>query len=66
MKFTDFYTEGTDIRTWTLVLDGAEIVRAKLDDFDHRVLADCSGADATVSDKLLALEILVRRIEEAG
>lgn len=36
-----------------------------LDGFDRRLLRECSGDDATISDKLLALETIVRRAEQA-
>lgn len=39
------------------------IVMKRLDGFDQRLLEECEHSDLT-SDKLLALELLARRIEE--
>lgn len=59
-------SEYADVRTFTLTLSDAALRRAKLTPFDRKLLAECDGPDATVSDKLLGLETLVRRIEEAN
>jgi hypothetical protein len=47
-----------------LEIEGHEYSRAKLTAFDRLLLDDCEGSDKA-SDKLLALETIVRRIEEA-
>lgn len=44
---------------------GQELVAAKIFEFDHAVLRDCESEDATIADKLLALELIARRIEES-
>lgn len=48
-----------------LEIDGHEYVRARLDRFDHLLIADCEGSNK-VSDKLLMLETIARRIEESS
>lgn len=60
------YREGPDEQVWVLKIPDADIVRAKLDRIDRKFLAECDGPDATISDRLLGLETLVRRIEEAS
>lgn len=42
-----------------------EYVRASLDHFDRLLIRDCEGSEK-VSDHLLALETIVRRIEESA
>lgn len=46
-----------------LEIDGYEYMAAGLDHFDRLLIRECEGSDKT-SDKLLALETIVRRIEE--
>lgn len=42
------------------------LLRARLTPFDRVLIRDCNRADATVADRVLALETLVRRCEEAA
>ena len=68
MKLTSIKNEETNTVTVTLIMFGQEISHAPLDEFDRALLVDCDSPDATIADKLLALECLARRIEqeEAG
>jgi hypothetical protein len=52
-------------RVYTLRISPEEMVRARLQPFDRKLFADCAGSNK-VSDQLLALETLTRRIEEAN
>jgi hypothetical protein len=47
---------------YTLTLNGGDLARARLTTYDRLLLADC---DASIADRLLALELIVRRIEQA-
>lgn len=49
---------------FTLMITASERVAARLDDWDRRLIAECEKS-SSISDKLLALETIVRRIEEA-
>ena len=54
-----------DERVYTLTISGLDFVRmGRLSRFDQMLLDDCNGPDATISDQLLALELIARRIEE--
>lgn len=64
MKLTVHMPVATDERVYTLTISGGDLARVKLSGYDRRVLADCNGAEATISDRLLGLELLARRIEE--
>lgn len=48
---------------FTLTVSDSELSRARFDMFDHALFADCEGDDISVSDKLLALELIARRLE---
>ena len=52
-------------RVFTLRIRSRELVAIELQPFDRLLLADCDRSDK-VSDKLLALETVARRIEEAS
>jgi hypothetical protein len=54
-----------DERTYTLRVSLSEIVPRTMYDFDRAVIRECE-ASGKVSDKLLALETIVRRIEESA
>ena len=54
-----------DERTYTLKLCMGELIAGTLYEFDRRLIAECEASDK-VSDKLLALETIVRRIEESA
>ena len=48
--------------TYTLTIEDSEIVRMHLDRFDMRLITDCSTSNK-ISDVLLGLETIARRIE---
>lgn len=54
-----------DKRTYTLTIQGGEWTRARLHAFDRLLIAECEASDK-VSDKVLALETIARRIEESA
>jgi hypothetical protein len=54
-----------DERTYTIKVQMGELVRANLSRFDRALIAECE-ASGKVSDKLLALETIARRIEESA
>ena len=63
------YTEETDTRSHamkiTVEIDDLEMVGCKTDEFDRRLLRECNRS-SSVADKILALETIARRIEEAS
>jgi hypothetical protein len=66
MIFTMTEILDRDERVYTLRITNDELVRARLQPFDRLLIADCEGKDSTISDKLLALETIARRIEEGS
>lgn len=57
-----------DKRVYVLTIDGGDLMRMRmrLDRLDRALLDDVNSAkDMTISDQLLALEMMARRIEEA-
>jgi hypothetical protein len=66
MRLTRYQSDPPGHQTrYVLEFNDAELVAAKLYPADRALLAECDGPDATVSDRLLGLELLARRIEEA-
>ena len=63
MKYTEDKDPNTRSNKVTVEIGDLEIVGLKLDAFERRLL-DEVGKSGKVSDKLLALEMLARRIEE--
>ncbi len=63
MKYTERYL-GHDKPKIIIEFDSLDFLGIKLDDFDRALLDECNKSDK-ISDKLLALETLARRIEEA-
>ena len=53
-----------DGQRWTLDITDYDMQSVPLDKFDHLLLQECSGSDA-ISDALLALETMARRLEQA-
>ena len=54
-----------DEAVYTLRIPKRDLTRVSLAVADEALIAECDGAEATVADRLLALELLVRRIEES-
>ena len=65
MNFTLHRDEFHDKIVMHLEIEGGEYVRANLTPFDRLLVRDCEGS-AKASDHLLALETIVRRIEECA
>lgn len=65
MKFEQSHKVVTDERVYTLTLTGSEMTAVELHEFDKLLLRECETS-GKISDKLLALETIVRRIEEAS
>ncbi len=56
-----------DQHRYVLTIERAERLKVTLSPADELLLAECTGRpDATISDTLLALELLARRIEESS
>lgn len=50
---------------YTLEITKSDLLNMyKLDNFDLMLLKDCEKENATISDKLLALETIARRVEQ--
>ena len=47
-----------------LRITATEMQRVHLDRFDRLLLNDCGGPNASISDRILGLETLCRRIEQ--
>lgn len=47
-----------------VVLADEDVANARLDEVDRAVVRDCEGADRTAADRLLALELIFRRMRE--
>lgn len=64
MILTDYIDSVTNIETFILKIDKQEVIKANLQGIDFALLREC-GESIKISDKLLGLETLVRRIEES-
>lgn len=65
MKYGHEEIEETGMEIVTITLTGADLRRvAVMDAEDYLLIQDCKDSDL-VSDKLLALELIARRIEES-
>jgi hypothetical protein len=62
-------TESRDLVTgdtiYTVRISRDEFVSTTFYPFDRALFEDCAGDDATVADRLLALELIARRVEES-
>lgn len=65
MKLERINHKDRDEVEFRLTITDLEMVKMKLHPFDRALIADCDSSD-TISDKLLALETIARRIEEAS
>lgn len=63
MKYREEIDVCTNDRKIFLELDLFDISMARLDKWDRHLLAECEKSNS-IADKLLALECVVRRIEE--
>ena len=62
----DRYDDHMTMETrFVLTIGAVEWMLARLDGFDLALLRDCDGPDATIADRMLALETIARRIEQA-
>jgi hypothetical protein len=48
----------------SLKIDQYDLQNLELSEFDKLVVADCNQKNSTISDRLLALELICRKIEE--
>lgn len=64
MRFMTKKSERGDGYVVQLELDASDLVRAKLTPHDRMLLAVCEQS-TSISDKLLALETIALRVEEA-
>jgi hypothetical protein len=49
---------------YTLDVDSMALAQVDLDPLDRALVRECGGDDSTIADKLLALETLMRRMQE--
>jgi hypothetical protein len=49
---------------YTLDVDARALAEVDLDDVDRALLRECGADDASIADRLLALEMLMRRMQE--
>ena len=63
MKLTRHRAPDRDEIVFTLTITGADYDRARLFPFDRMLLRECE--DGSIADKLLGLETMARRVEEA-
>jgi hypothetical protein len=64
MKLTQQRELITNATIYVLRIEDLDLVLAPLDSFDLMLLRECSDS-ASIADKLLALECIARRIEQA-
>jgi len=64
MKFQYRRDLTTNATHYYLVLEDADVAWAPLDQFDRMLIKECEGSKS-IADKLLALECIARKIEEA-
>jgi hypothetical protein len=65
MRFTATRDDKTRKTTYVLEVDESERVAAQFDKWDQHIIESCSQEGGAISHKLIALEVIVRRIEEA-
>ena len=65
MRLTMWREDESNEQVYQLRIPAHEQMTAKFHDFDRLLLADCDRS-AKVSDTLLGLEVIARRIEEAS
>ena len=63
MKMKQFYNIETNTKKYIIEITNFDIVSLRLDKFDNQLLDECSKSEK-ISDTLLALETIARRIEE--
>jgi hypothetical protein len=63
MKLQKIELVSKDETEWLLTIPHHFLVAVKLDAFDYKLLHECEGS-GKISDTLLALEMLTRKIEE--
>ena len=64
VRFSFEHDPMLDLYRAVVEIEGGEyMTMARLDGFDRRLLEECEDSDS-VADKLLALELIARRIEE--
>lgn len=62
-SFTEERNERDARLEFRIILDDSDFANLRLDDFDRAVLADCSQPESTPADRLLALELIFRRLQ---
>jgi hypothetical protein len=63
LKYSESFDPTNLTNTVTIEINDLEMVLLKLDRFDRLLLDECNKSNK-ISDKLLALECMARRIEE--
>lgn len=64
LKLTKHQPVDRDEDVYTLTVSHGALRRVRFTEFDRMLLRDCQSDGATVADKLLALELIARRVEE--
>lgn len=64
MTFVETENINSGSKVFILTISISDYVKARFDNFDEALLRECKREDATIADKLLALEMVARRIEE--
>lgn len=64
MRFSYVDNLKTGDKEYILRISGYDIVTARFDEWDRRLLEECDKSD-NIADKLLALECMARRIERS-
>ena len=65
MQFDTTEMLDTCTRVFTLTLTQRDMITVNLYQFDHVLLAECD-ASPSIADKLLGLECIARRLEQAA
>lgn len=65
MQFTESYDLLTGEFTYTIKIERRELIHTTFYSFDRALFDDCNTENVTIADRLLALELIARRIEES-
>jgi hypothetical protein len=67
MRLADWKNPKTGERIYRLYISAEEMAKAYelMDEIDREIIYEASRIEATISDKLLGLELMARRLEQA-
>ena len=68
MKLEMYKEDSGENTIYRLTISRLDMAHVKFDKFDRKLIEECSAEkdDATISDQLLALEMITRRVEQSS